>query len=265
MSIRLCRLLRAGVMMIMLALVVGNAYCADNGADLQMRLEKGNVAFTEGRFTEAMSVYRSLIRDYGFSPELLHNLANSYAAAGQNGKAILNYLRGLRIAPGDDDLRADLALIRKKVGLFNDERSVPERFFSHYDMNQWLTRALVGYVLLTLLLALNSRFHLKRGMFSSCFIIAGLIVVCCAGAYSQQQKWHGAVVIQPETRLLLSPFKAAASNGSLIEGTLVYSQKKYQGYHYVVDEKGRSGWIPSASFEPINTSSLTYSPEDAGQ
>lgn len=260
MSILVCRLLRAGVLIIMIALMVGSAYCADSGADLQIKLEKGNTAFTEGRFKEAISVYSTLIRNYGFSPELLHNLANSYAADGQNGKAILNYLRGLRIAPGDDDLRADLALIRKKVGLFNDEHSMPERFFSYYDMNQWLTRALMGYVLLTLLLALNSRFHIKRGMFSSCFIIAGLILVCCVGAYTQQRKWSGAVIIQPETRLQLSPFKAATSNGSLIEGTLVYSQKKHQGYHYVLDEKGRSGWIPSVAFEPINTSSLTYSP-----
>lgn len=265
MSIQLCRLLRVGGLILMIALMAGNAYCADGGADIQMKLEKGNVAFTEGRFKEAINVYSALIRNYGFSPELLHNLANSYAADGQNGKAILNYLRGLRVAPGDEDLRADLALIRKKVGLFNDERSMVERFFSYYDVNQWLTRALVGYVLLTLLLALNSGFHIKRGKFSSIFIMAGLILVCCVGAFTQQRKWNGAVIIQPETRLLLSPFKAATSNGSLIEGTLVYSQKKHQEYHYVLDEKGRSGWIPSASFEPINTSSITYSPEDAGQ
>ncbi len=265
MRIQLCHILRTGFMVFMISLMAGNAYCADRGAELQTNLEKGNVAFTEGRFKEAITVYSELIREYGFSPELLHNLANSYAADGQNGKAILNYLRGLRIAPADDDLRADLALIRKKVGLFNDERSVSERFFSYYDMNQWLTRALLGYVLLTLLLGFNSRFHLKKGVFSSSFVLAGLVLFCCVGAYSQLQKWNGAVIIQPETRLLLSPFKTATSNGSLIEGTLVYSQKIHLGYHYVLDEKGRSGWIPSTSFKPINASSLTYTPEGAGQ
>jgi tetratricopeptide (TPR) repeat protein len=259
------RLLRAGLVIIMIFLMVDIAYCADSGKELQMKLEKGNVAFSEDRFKEALTVYSELIKNYGFSPELLHNLANSYAADGQIGKAILNYMRGLRIAPADDDLRADLALVREKVGLFNEERSISERFFGYYDMNQWLTRALAAYVLVTLLLALNSRFQLKKGVFRSCIILMGLIVVCCAGAYSQRQKWNGAVITQPESRLLLSPFEAAASNGSLIEGTLVYSLKKHHDYHYVLDEKGRSGWVPSASFEPINTSSSTYSPEGAGQ
>jgi tetratricopeptide (TPR) repeat protein len=265
MSSLLRRLLQAGSMIILISLMVDIAYCADDGKELQMKLEKGNVAFSENRFKEAVTVYSELIRDFGFSPELLHNLANSYAADGQDGRAILNYMRGLRIAPADDDLRADLALVREKVGLFNEEHSMSERFFGYYDMNQWLTRALAAYVLVTLLLALNSRFQLKKGIFSSCIVLAGLIVVCCAGASSQWQKWNGAVITQPETRLLLSPFEAAASNGSLIEGTMVYSLKKHQDYYYVLDEKGRSGWVSSASFEPINISSSTYSPEDTGQ
>lgn len=265
MNSMLHRLLRAGLMILMTFLMVDIAYSADSGKELQMKLEKGNIAFSEERFKDAVTVYSELIRDYGFSPELLHNLANSYAADGQNGKAILNYMRGLRIAPADDDLRADLALVREKVGLFNEERSISERFFSYYDMNQWLIRALAAYVLVTLLLALSSRFQLKKGVFSIGIVLAGLIVVCCAGAYSQRQKWNGAVVTQPETRLLLSPFEAAASSGSLIEGTLVYSLKKHHEYHYVLDEKDRSGWVPSASFEPINISSSTYSPEGAGQ
>jgi tetratricopeptide (TPR) repeat protein len=265
MNIHVFRFLRAGFMICILTILAGNAFCAGSDTELQIRLENGNVAFSKGNFKEAITVYRELIYDYGFSPELLHNLANSYTADGRNGKAILNYLRGLRIAPGDDDLRADLALIRKQVGLFNDEQSLPERFFGYYDMNQWLIRALIGYILLTLLLAVSVRLHQKKGVFSCCFIIAGLIIACCAGAYVQQQKWNGGVIIQPETRLLLSPFKEAASNGSLIEGTLVYSQKKHNDYHYVHDETGRSGWIPSSSFEPINTSSLTYIHEGAEQ
>ena len=116
---------------------------------------------------------------------------------------------------------------------------------------------------LVFLLVLNSRFHLKKGLYSGSFILAGCITICCVGAYYQHKSWDSNVIIQPETRLLLSPFKAAASNGSLIEGTLVYSQKEHQGYHYVLDEKGRAGWIPSSSFEPINTSSVTYRHEDA--
>lgn len=265
MSIFLYRLLRVLAMVFIFFFMAGNGWCADTSTDLSVRLNDGNIAFTEGRYKEAVVIYSDLIHDFGFSPELLHNLANSYAADGQTGMAVLNYMRGLRIAPADDALRADLALIRKKVGLFSEKRSLPVRFFSYYNMNQWLKRALLGYVLLTLLLVFNSRFHPKKGIYSSSFVLTGVVVICCIGAYYQHKSWDSNVIIQPEARLLLSPFKAAASNGSLIEGTLVNSQKKHQDYYYVLDEKGRAGWIQSSSFEPINTSSLTYSLENAEQ
>lgn len=265
MSNPLPRFLAAGVVLVILFFQAGTLVSSTRKPDLQQRLGHANKAYTQGRYKDAIAGYNDLIGDYGLSPELLHNLANSYAADGRYGRAVLNYLRALRLAPAADDLRADLALIRKKVGLFNDERTLSERFFSYYTMNQWLTRALLGYILLTIVLALNSRFHFKKGVYGSSLTLAGLIIICCISAYSQRQEWDGGVVTEPDTRLLLSPFKTAASNGSLLEGTLVYSKKLHEDYHYVMDERGRSGWIPSASFEPINTTSFTYRHGDAGR
>ncbi len=251
--------------LILLLTCCQTAQSADRGTELVRRLHQGNSSHSAGNYQEAITIYRSLIAEYGFSPELLHNLGNSYAADGQYGQAVLNYMRGLRIDPGDPDLEADLGLVRKQIGLFNEERSTFARFLGYYDMNQWLARGLAAYLLITILLALHLRFPKKKGFVPSSWLLAGIFVVCAFGAYSQLQNWYGGVVIKPDSRLLLSPFSSAASNGSLTQGSMVYSRKTHDDYHFVIDEQGRSGWIPTASFEFVSTMTSTYRQDSAEQ
>ena len=51
--------------------------------------------------------------------------------------------------------------------------------------------------------------------------------------------------------LLLSPFDGAASTGVIEEGRLARTIKSHDTYALIKEEKGRGGWIPNASFEPI--------------
>jgi hypothetical protein len=247
-----------------LLLFSGSGLC-DAGRSLEEKFNSANDAYVEGRYQEAITAYRKMIGEHGFSPELLHNLGNSYAAAGHYGQAVLQYMRGLRLAPGDDDLQGDLALIREKTGLFQEERSPGERFVALLDMNQWALLALYGYIALALLLTITLRFPLKKGLLPLGFLLTGLIIISSFAAYRQHALWSGGVVTNSETRLLLSPFDSASSLGSIDEGAIIHSEKRHGDYHYIRDGKGRSGWIPTASFEPIVTRHVTYSQDDAGQ
>lgn len=236
---------------------------AESTSSLQEGLHLGNAAYNENRFQEAIEIYSALIGEYGFSPELLHNLANSYAGAGETGRAILHYLQGLRIAPGDDDLQADLDLIRQKTGLFDRELPFTERLVQHYNMNQWLSRALVFYMLFTLLLGLNLRFHFRKALSPLATLLVGAMLLCCLGAHMQKKIWYSDVIVAPDARLLLSPFQESSTNGSLPEGTLVFTEKSHEGYLYVHDQRGRSGWIEDAAFARINTNAATFDRGDA--
>lgn len=226
---------------------------------LQEQLHDANQHYVEGSYDKAVAAYTRLIGQYGLSPELLHNLGNSYAGDNRYGSAVLHYLRGLRIDPGNDALKADLAKIREEVGLFDQPLPLYKRVVTLYDMNQWLTGALVSYALLTLVLALRLRFGGGKAAVPLSLLLTAIICVCCLAAYQQHHNWDGAIIVEPDTHLLLSPFASASSTGKLLPGTVVYSEKKHDGYNYVRDNRGRSGWIPSPSLAPINTSSLTYS------
>ncbi len=253
------------VLIIMIMLLYSSGHCAETGQGPAQRFDEANQAYTERKYQQAITIYRSLIGEFGFSAELLHNLANSYAGAGRDGEAILHYLRGLRIAPGDDDLRGDLAMIRERNGLFSEQKSLGEKLLGHYDMNQWALLALCGYGVLTLLLMLSLGFRFRKGRSTLCLLLVGFIALAGLGAYRQHTLWNSGVITEGDIRLLTSPFDSAASLGSLEEGTLVHAGKQHGDYHYVQDEKGRSGWIPTTSFEQINTSHITYSQGGAGR
>ncbi len=241
-----------------------SAYAVENST-VAMELEIANEAYAAGRYEEAIGKYRNIIGKYGFSPEVLHNLGNSYSGTKQYGQAILQYLRGLSLAPGNDDLEGSLEMARKSQGLFAHEESLLESFTDLFDMNQWTLAALVCYVGITLSLLCHLIFSWKKGLISICGVLLLLLCMCLFGTVQQYSRWSGAVVVKPGVRLLMSPFPTALSQGILDEGSLVYTEKKHGKYHFVRDEKKRSGWVESASFAQIRASHLTYSLNSAGQ
>jgi tetratricopeptide (TPR) repeat protein len=72
-----------------------------------------NAASSSGKYDEAITCYQKIIETRGYSAAVLYNLASSYAQSGNNGLAILNYERALRLAPSDPDILGNLEAVRK--------------------------------------------------------------------------------------------------------------------------------------------------------
>jgi hypothetical protein len=66
-------------------------------------------------FREAASCYEELRRGGADNADLYRNQGNSQLLAGDLAGAILSYRRGLRLAPADLDLRANLAYAREQI------------------------------------------------------------------------------------------------------------------------------------------------------
>lgn len=250
--------------MLAAALFALHADAASGPAPAQL-LHKANADYSAGKFAEAAQGYRQILGKYGLSAEVLHNLGNSYAAQERNGQAILQYLRGLRLEPGDDDLRADLDLLRQESGLFAAQRNFKDRLFGLLDMNQWLLSALTAYVFLTLLLVCRFFRLLRQGLLIIAALLITLIAVSCFGALQQYQLWDGSVVVGGRTRLLLSPFASSAPLAVVEEGTVVFSRKRHGGYHYVDAGQAGSGWMAAGSLERIRISRLKFAQDNAGR
>ncbi len=160
-------------------------------------------------------------------------------------------------------MEGNLQLVRKNIGLFEEQPTLRHKIFNLFDMNQWAMLALTSFILISSLLVINIRFPLKQGAKTGgLLLLLATIAVSITGAYQQRDLWRGAVITAPDTRLLMSPFESASSLGAIKEGSLVFSEKSHGNYHYINDRKGRSGWIPATSLESLNVSYPTYYPAD---
>lgn len=75
----------------------------------------GNDAYKDGRYTDAVRAYESVLAGGVHHENLYYNLGNAYFRNGQLGPAIYNYERSLKIAPRFQDARFNADLARSAV------------------------------------------------------------------------------------------------------------------------------------------------------
>ena len=215
------------------------------------QFQEASTAYSRGDYRTAILKFETLSRE-GMSAPLLYNLANSYAQEGQTGRAILNYERVLRLAPGDSDTIGNLELVRKDKGIFQEEHSYGQRFVHLLGLNQWTGLAAFAFLGFTVLFLLPETLRMKRSsryaLAAACLLV---ILVAIVGANGQYRHWHDGVVVAADARLRVSPFESAASIGSIQEGRLLQPGKSHNNYVLVKDETGRSGWLAADAFESI--------------
>jgi tetratricopeptide (TPR) repeat protein len=221
--------------------------------DPETLVAQANAAYLKGRYEQAATLYTAVVHEIGISAELLGNLADSYAAAGQIGLAVLNYERALLLAPGNADLRTSLAQLRKDAGLFR-AKSLPEQLAELLGADQWLLISGTAFVLLALTVLVVGVIGRKRCPWARrlnfLFLTATLLPL--PPALLRYQAWQNGVVTAPDARLLISPFAEAEAVGSVKTGSIIRPlHKEHGGYLLVRDENGRSGWIAQTSFQRI--------------
>jgi tetratricopeptide (TPR) repeat protein len=223
----------------------------DNSAD--NLFEQANIAYTRADYQQAINHYLTVIGKDGISAPLLYNLANSYAATDQVGRAVVNYERALRLSPGDADIQANLDQVRKDAGLYRDDKPLYERFAELLEADQWLMLSGAAFLLLAITtLAANLVSKISPALIRLIIISSLLVsITTLPPSIFRYRSWNDGVVMGQETRLLISPFSEASSTGTIKAGRLVSPGKTHGDFVLVRDETGRSGWLGRDSFELI--------------
>lgn len=105
----------AGMVVLMLGAFARPALAAPSYAD-------ANQAYLTGDWARASQQYAALVDAGVVHPHLYYNLGNAYFRQGRLGPAIYNYERALRLDPGFEDARANLALARETVATRWEDR-----------------------------------------------------------------------------------------------------------------------------------------------
>lgn len=214
-------------------------------------LQQANVAFNAQKYTLAVQLYSKLIEENGYSANALFNLANSYAQMGDTGRAVVNYHRAHRLAPGDPDIQRNLELVTRHAGLFEEEQPMMEKIVNTFTFNQWCTGILLGLLLLSALSATSFFYGKHRNSITTAkTVLTIVLLLCMTVAYRSYQAYDDGVVIT-NSQLKISPFDQAASNGSIQQGRLVKILKEHQQFYLVEKKQKQTGWLPKSVVEHI--------------
>ncbi len=207
--------------------------------------EQGNQAYMRKDYRAAITYYLQAAKKQGFSASLLYNLGNSYARSEKIGPAILAWEQALLLAPTNPDIHANIESIRKANGLYQPNQPWWRRVTTVLGADQWLLLAGISFIFfsssLMLLVFVRTSWVIKTLKTVAVITLVSTLLALPLALLSYRH-WQDGVVLT-STRLKISPFAEAASAGTIQEGQIVTPVKTYKDFVFVLDKKGRKGWL----------------------
>jgi tetratricopeptide (TPR) repeat protein len=249
----------------------------------QELFKRGNELYEAGDFEEAAASYEEAVSRGANVSDLYYNLGNAYYKAGLLGRAVLNYERALRLAPRNDDARANLGLVRSLLRdkQFVEEPGVFKRIITWLNRNLNLRETILVsslvYFILSIVVILFifretkavSRFYsavsmLSPGRFlglekSQDFLLATAVLtliliasgVSAFGKYDAVRSKRAAVVVELEAPVYSGPSEESTLQFKIHEGTKVVTDETRPGWVQIELPGDLSGWIDNRLIERI--------------
>jgi tetratricopeptide (TPR) repeat protein len=224
--------------------------------------KQAEAAYASGDHEKALALFDSLNNTHT-SSGLLYNIGNCYSKLGDVPHAILFYERSLRLAPGAEDVQANLDLERAKVVDRVNElpgfalASIWDRLQGGSDVDQWARRSLWACALMAVFAGVSifvRQRMAKRGLIALAAIAMLVTVISMAlAAYRVEQVRNTgeAIIMQPKVDVLSEPRDGASAAFVLHQGTKVQVLKRQGDWQEVKIPSGAVGWLPGTACETI--------------
>lgn len=225
--------------------------------------DEAGTAYINGNYSGAVATYEELAARGLSSAKLFYNLGNAYFKEDRLGKAILNYRRALRLAPGSDDIRYNLSVAEARTK--DNIEQIPVFFLTEWmrglrstmSCTAWSVLSLAALALalaLFLVFLLSQRLSLRKAGFYGTLLSALIFVAAtwfAAGERREMLDRSEGVVMASSVAVKSSPDKSATDLFVLHEGTLVEVTGRLDGWSEVKIADGKKGWLESRTVEII--------------
>ena len=230
---------------------------ASSTESVSLLFEKGNKAYLDENYEEAVRQYERILRGGYESGILYFNLGNAYFKTDQIGKSILNYERARIWLPRDGDLLFNLKLANLKV---KDRIESPPEFFlfrwirvlvNLYSLKGWAVWMTVSAALAALCFAIAWLFELKRTRFPLRFLLIISFVIfittipLMVGRHGIETKHDQGVILNYSVKSLSAPQKGSTELFIVHEGTKVKILDQEDNWYKIELIDGKQGWISS--------------------
>lgn len=191
------------------------SYMVSVTAWTQSIADNADTAYNEGRFEDAISLYKNAGSIEGTSEWLYYNLGNAYYRTDSIAKAILCYERALKINPSNEDARFNLQFLNDRYNLQKPTASATSAFISKLTNsmkpNSWAMAAVILFALTlaaaAVYILLSKPLYRKIGFFSCILLIPFTIaaIAIAFNAHSHATSRNRCVVITPSAQLSTVP------------------------------------------------------------
>ncbi|MFH0732312.1 MAG: BatD family protein [Candidatus Omnitrophota bacterium] len=246
-----------------LSLLQAETYAQDTKAEsfAYAKFIKANSLYQQEKFEQSIAEYED-IAGAGFeSANVYYNLGNAYFKIGSVGRAVLNYERAKRLAPGDEDLRTNLEYAKSLIvdksmqetapWFIKAVNTIPERFSADGFCALILLVNILVFVLLTL-----SLFRMRATRFFT-FIIATLVIIYIGSfavlirKVSVINNNQEAIMLVPETDCRFGPLDNATTHFKLYEGSKIMILKSEGPWSKIKRFDGKIGWVKKDFYEVL--------------
>lgn len=253
---------RAKLLTILL-FVVFTQSIGEVSADLDYFFEKGNEAYLNENYEEAVSYYESILKQGYESGVLYYNLGNAYYKNGNIAKAILNYERALKWLPRDENVSFNLRLANLQV---KDRIDPPPRFllFQWYDSIRDLNSSegwAIWFTILAIIFAvsftfvLNSknarlRIIIRIGMYISLILLV-IVGIFMFQRHDIETSHNYGIVTEESMEVFAAPYSGATELFVVHEGTKVRILDYENEWLRIELIDGKQGWVLSKNIGVI--------------
>jgi tetratricopeptide (TPR) repeat protein len=226
-------------------------------------ISQANEAYNNGSFTEAISLYGSVIDSGYVSAELYYNLGNAYYKVKDIPSAILYYEKALKLDPKDEQTRFNLHIANSQIT--DKIEAVPAMFYVRwwkalsgmFAPDAW-ARVTIGLLILLIILVtifiVTRNMAIRRMTFWAGLIFSVLLLTSFYIAYQQynlQSSDNYAIVFTPTVTVKSSPAKNSVDLFVIHEGTKVEITDQVEGWYEIRIANGSIGWLPMDSMKKI--------------
>jgi tetratricopeptide (TPR) repeat protein len=225
--------------------------------------EKANQNYKEGKYQEAINLFKKIEAKDSVSSTLYYNIANSYYKLNSVANTIYYYEKALKLDPSNTDAANNLEFARRMT--IDNIEELPKTFLQRleanyiqkFSYNQWASLAVFLSFLasfLFLLFYFSSISNRKRIYFLTSIISFLLLAITVFISYNQHQK-----VINTKTAIIFTP-KVSVNNAPttnsdevfvLHEGTKVMVLDAVDNWKKIKLTDGKIGWINTTDLKEL--------------
>lgn len=238
-----------------------NAHAAENAATTpRTTFFQANRLYAQGNYTDAIQAYEQLLASGLESAPLYFNLGNAYFKTGDTGKAILQYERARRLAPGDTDIMANLVYARSLTGAQECTPRLWQRLvfpLTHRVSTPalaWLTSG--AYSLCLIAFACYRLWPRRpRWLGYTALVLIGLFVIVGSSLARQLfvDDWQRPAVLLAagESPVRFEPSETGTKHFVIKQGVVVHILDTRSGWHQIARCDGRRGWVAADRVEEL--------------